>query len=138
MDGVHLLYFQTPTLPDGTHTIKIMVTAANSTNPFTLDYITIVPILGTYSYNPSATPSSASITPTAITPVGAIVGGVVGGIAGIAILAIAVYYFLRGRIRGRQDDYLEKPDVDGAFPGECPYRFLDYLTKNIWNLFEFV
>src|SRR5258708_5396545 len=98
--STQLIYFATPKLQDGTHTINITVTGANNTNPYILDYITITPTPGGSSSGVMTTtmaPSSTSIAPIVTTqsiPVGAIVGGVVGGIAGIAILVIAVYYFL--------------------------------------------
>jgi hypothetical protein len=124
-----LIYFATQQLQDGTHTINISVTGANNTNLYILDYITITPTPGQSSSGVMTTtmaPSPTSITPivaTQSTPVGAIVGGVVGGIAGIAILAIAAYYFLNKKTNGRRPYYFEKPSTENILAGEGSYRF---------------
>jgi hypothetical protein len=82
------------------------------TNEFIIDYFLVLPPAGgsisgveTSRTIPSSALASSSLPiattsnfPTAtisITPVGPIVGGVVGGVAGVAILAIALWYFLR-------------------------------------------
>jgi len=52
------------------------------------------------------------------TPVGAIVGGVVGGIAGIAILLLALWYFLRKRSSGGRAYYFDKPTAGDILSGE--------------------
>jgi hypothetical protein len=114
-----VVYFETPKLADGPHVINVTVTTANLTNQFIIDYFLILPSTGgstsgvpTSRDAPSPTSSSSSlpIVTTTTAPVGAIVGGVVGGIAGITILVIAVWYFLRKRTGGGQAYYFEKPN----------------------------
>ena len=113
------IYFETPRLAGGFHEIDIVVTVANETNQFVLDYFLITPSTGGYHSEVETSPSAPSSTPmpsglqiVAIqsTPVRTIVGGVVGGIAGILITVFALlWYFLRKRPRGGQAYYFEKP-----------------------------
>lgn len=118
LDGEQVVYFQTPKLADGTHEVDITVSVANGTNPFIIDYFLITPSAGssvsgveTSRSMPTATStsSSAPIVTTHDTPVGTIIGGVVGGVAGIAILVLALLYFLKKRSRGGQAYYFDKP-----------------------------
>ena len=96
------------------------MTVANWTDQFIVDYFLISPIegspgsgVGTSRSAPSPTPTSSTSTlPTTAanpTPIGPIVGGVVGGIVAIAILVVALWYFLRRRSRGGQAYYFERP-----------------------------
>jgi hypothetical protein len=97
------------------------------TNPFILDFFLITPSVGgvhdgisTSRSIPTPTSSSSSlpIVTTQSTPVGAIVGGVVGGIAGIAILILALWYFLRKRSSGGRAYYFDKPTAGDMLSGE--------------------
>jgi hypothetical protein len=128
-DNSSVIYFATPTLANGTHTINVTVTAANDTSLYIIDYFLVIPSGGDTSgvETTRAAPSSTSSVPvvtTQSTPVGAIVGGIVGGIAGIAIVAIAVYYFLFRRSRGGRAYYFEKPGAGDVLSGEgwCSLR----------------
>jgi len=103
------------------------VAVANLTNPYILDCFLITPSAGgdhsgvsTSRSVPAPTSSSSSlpIVTTQSTPVGAIVGGVVGGIAGIAILALALWYFLRKRTSSGQAYYFDKPAPGDILAGE--------------------
>ena len=118
LDGEQVVYFETPKLADGTHKIDITVSVANETNPFIIDYFLITPSTSgsvsgveTSRSMPTSTSTSSSvpIVTTHDTPVGTIVGGVVGGVAGIALLVVALLYFLKKRSRGGQAYYFEKP-----------------------------
>jgi hypothetical protein len=42
-----LVYFETPTLKNGTHTINVTVTRADTTNPYVVDYFLVLPATGT-------------------------------------------------------------------------------------------
>jgi hypothetical protein len=126
------VYFETPKLADGTHRIDITVTAANDTNLFALDYFLITPTTGgsvsgveTSRSMPSSTSTSSSlpIVTAKTAPVGAIVGGVVGGIAGIAILVLAIWYFLKKRTSGGQAYYFDKPSPADMLASEGLYTF---------------
>jgi len=120
-DNGFLVNLEFLNLPDTTHTISVTVATAGDTNPYTLDYIAITPSSGGFSsrvVTVTMAPSSTSTTPvvtTRSTPIGAIVGGVV---VGIAILVIAVHFFLSRRTRGRQDDHSEKPGVADVLSSE--------------------
>jgi hypothetical protein len=90
------MYFQTPKLPEGTHTIDIMVTAADDAKPYVLDYITTTgehnSELDITRMAPSASTvflvsrDLGSVAKTA----GIIGGGVAGGIVVIILLALVV------------------------------------------------
>lgn len=119
-------------MPDGSHKINITVTAANSTNQFILDFILVTSTGGgsnsgtEISSSASSSASSSTTmksTPPIVaarsTPVGAIAGGVVGGIAGVAILAVTLWYYLRRRPRGSKIGYFGKPTPGDILAGEC-------------------
>jgi len=115
-----LVYYQTAELPYGTHTINITVTGANSTSPFALDFILVSSRVTSTSMGPSSTSSTVTmITHSGI--VGPIIGGVLGSIAGIALLAIAAYYFLSKRLRGagRRRSYFRKSGRADVLAGEA-------------------
>jgi hypothetical protein len=121
------IYFISQQLGVGVHKIDIAVTAANETNQFIFDYIWIYlapdELSSTVSTSSSTPPPTSSNTPSSTStssglpttgphvplPVGAIAGGVVGGIFGIAILAIALWYFLRKRPGGCWTYSFDKP-----------------------------
>lgn len=122
-DNSSIIYFETPPLNNGTHTINVTVTVTNDTNPYAIDCFLVVPTPGgdsggieTIRAAPSSTSSVATATQS--TPIGAIVGGVVGGIAVIVVLAIAAFYFLNRRSRGGQAYYFEKPGAADMLEGE--------------------
>ena len=64
---------------------------------------------------------------TQATPVGAIVGGVVGGIAGIALVAFALWYFMKRRSSGGRAYYFDKPTAGDMLAGEGLQTF--YLSS---------
>lgn len=123
-DNSSVIYFQTPQLANGTHTINVTVTGANDTSLYIIDYFLVIPAAGGDTSGMTTTraaPSATSSTPTVVTqstPVGAIVGGVVGGIAGIAIMALLAYYFLRKRSGGGRAYYFDKPTAADVLAGE--------------------
>ncbi|KAF9643343.1 hypothetical protein BDM02DRAFT_1511226 [Thelephora ganbajun] len=102
------------------------VTTANWTNQYILDFFLVSPVagasnsgVGTSRSVPSSTSSSSPLSVvTHSTPVGAIVGGVVGGVAVIAILVIALFYFLKKRSRNGQAYYFEKHTPGDILAGE--------------------
>lgn len=117
-----LLYFQTPKLANTTHIINITVTAASETNKFAVDYFLVTnrsdgfdPMFEISHASPSLTQPIVAMRSALV---GVIVGGVVGGIAGIAILSVALWYFLKRRPRGRQTNYFEKP-APSDLAAEC-------------------
>jgi hypothetical protein len=105
---------------------------ANGTNQFILDRIWVylsgggpTSVIEVSSIIPSFTsmPSSPPIATTRATPVSAIVGGVVGGVTGIAILAIALWCFLRRSRSGGRPYYFKKPSKTDILAGEGLYTF---------------
>lgn len=108
-DSNQLIYFQTPQMVDGTHTVNVTVRIANATNPFILDSIRVAVavdggILNSLGVPSSPTPTSSAlpVSSTNSAPVGTIVGGTVGGISGLVILTTIVWYFLRRWSLGRR------------------------------------
>ncbi|KAI0658534.1 hypothetical protein C8Q70DRAFT_934095 [Cubamyces menziesii] len=101
--------FVSGNLSAGPHTLEITVYHADKQDgwPFILDYIQYVPLDNTVVAGGSGTVSSeSSPSPTAPllethrgSPLGPVVGGLVGGFLMIALLAIAVYVWLRRRRR---------------------------------------
>ncbi|EAQ85859.1 hypothetical protein CHGG_07112 [Chaetomium globosum CBS 148.51] len=83
------------------------------------------PPSSTQSSGPSPTgsggpdPTSTGEPESSSTPVGAIVGGVVGGIGGLALIAVAVWIFLRRRKQGTLVGSIQDNSTDGA--GEIKY-----------------
>jgi len=143
MDGEQVVYFQTPKLADGTHRIDITVSVANGSNPFIIDYFLTTPSTGssvsgvsTSRSIPTSTSTSSSvpIVTTHDTPVGTIVGGVVGGVAGIAILVLAVLYFLKKRSRGGQAYYFDKPSPADILATEGLYTSHLYVVEDVEGL----
>ena len=143
------VFFQTPKLEDATHEIDITVTTASLTDPFIFDFFLVTPAAGGSSSGvdttrsvpsstitsrrvpsstitsgrvPSSTITSSSvpIVTTSSTPIGAIAGGIVGSIAGIAILAIAVWYVLRRRSCRGKAYYFESLTSEDTLDGEGP------------------
>jgi len=128
-----VVYFATPKLADGTHKIDITVSTANATDQFILDFFLISPIAGGSTSgvetsrsapSPTSTSSSLPIVTASATPVGPIVGGVVGGIAGIAVLAFALWYFMKKRSSGGQAYYFDRPSPADILASEGLYTFL--------------
>ena len=131
-DEKSIIYFNTPdSLGEGTHTIDVTVTWADSANPYYIDYFLVTPLPGASESGIETTRAAPSSTATVVhtviahsIPVGPIVGGVVGGVAGIAILLVVAYYFLIRRPRGGQAYYFEKPGAADVLAEEGLYRFL--------------
>lgn len=122
--STELIYFATPKLADGSHTINITVTGASDSNQYILDYITITPTLAGAS-SPAGSMTGGLPSPTSTssssTPVGAIVGGVVGGIAGIVILLLAGFFLFRAAKKksgGERPYYFDKPSADNILAVE--------------------
>ena len=108
------VYFESLSLTDRSHTLFILVAAANDTHPFVLDEI--VSYLST----------DANINTTTGLPVGTIVGGVIGGICAIGIIAVLLVFAYRSpnrRARNNQDDDVVNPRVAETLASECLYRF---------------
>lgn len=94
-DNTSVIYFVTPTLANGSHTIDVTVTAANDSSPYIIDYFLIVPSGGENSGidTTRAVPPATASVPIITThkhsvPVGAIVGGVVGGIIFVIVILL--------------------------------------------------
>lgn len=115
-----ITYFQALDMTDGNHKIGVVVTSANETNQFIVDYFSILPGPGGSNTSNSAPASTVTSSgpPTAAThstPVGAIAGGVVGG---VALLAVVLCYFQK-RFRTHK-----KPDPGGKLSAdEGSYMF---------------
>jgi hypothetical protein len=100
------LYFGSPELADGTHTISITVITANDTNPFILDFFTVQPTRST-------------------TPVGAIAGGVVGG-----VLVFVLWYFLKKR----PGSFSKGPARQAFSPTKVCMHSIDYVAEKVDRL----
>ncbi|KAH9833728.1 uncharacterized protein C8Q71DRAFT_725501 [Rhodofomes roseus] len=105
-------FFISPMLSAGQHQLVFNVTNATADNLFVLEFVlyqgtgsTTSGVAGESATATSlATDVGAASTPSAVgassgssTNVGAIVGGVVGGVAGLAIIGILGFFWLRGR-----------------------------------------
>ena len=131
-----VIYFETPAMPNGTHTVNVTVTWCNETNPYILDYVLVESPQGaidsgveTTRMAPSSTPTIVPIVITQPIPVGAIVGGVVGGITTTAILVFVAYYFLIRGPRDRRSHYFKRPGAADILAGEGLYG---YLPRNVY------
>lgn len=130
-----VIYFQTSKLAYANHTIVVKVTAANETNQFIVDFVSVsspadgsTPANGTSGPSSTATSSGTPAVAKHATPVGAIAGGVVGGIVAVAILVIVVWYFLKKRSRGRAYYYQNSSPADIlADEGACTSA--DYVAE---------
>ncbi|KAF8148459.1 hypothetical protein B0H34DRAFT_264925 [Crassisporium funariophilum] len=83
------IFFSTPDLEPGPHSLLVTHQGDETTTPLTLDYLIVA-----NATSSSSTPSSSK----ASAPIGAIVGGVIGGIAFIAVI---VMFFLWRRRQNR-------------------------------------
>ena len=124
-----IIYFQSLSLEYGTHTVNLTVTTASPSNPFIIDWYSFSfpadePTSGVHT--PTSTSTSATVTHP--TRVSTIVGSVVGGLTGLAVLTIALYYFLKKRSRGEQAYDLEKPNLVDGMVSECAC-FIEYPTR---------
>jgi hypothetical protein len=89
------IFFTTPTLTAGPHSLLVVNGGNNQTTPLNLDYL-IVTNSATSTDSPGTTSSSANPVSTSNgTSVGAIVGGVIGGV--IVVVAIIVALLLLRR-----------------------------------------
>ncbi|KAK8925556.1 hypothetical protein VCV18_005985 [Metarhizium anisopliae] len=89
-----IYYHATETTSSGTTTIGYTLTTSSTTSTST-----------TTTPPPPPPPNSTS------TPVGAIVGGVIGGLAGLAILGLSAFMFLRRRRKKRALSPTQQPFV---------------------------
>ena len=116
-------------LVNGHHTINFTVTQANLTNQFIFDYLSFTSQQNGSDSGASLTQSSTpTSTPTQLgqatfSRVGSIVGIVAGCIVGIAILVIALYYFLRRNRHVEHTNYPETADTRGILDSEYWCKF---------------
>ncbi|KAG5644964.1 hypothetical protein DXG03_007334 [Asterophora parasitica] len=101
------LFFTTPQLAPGPHSIAVTYNGNAQYTPLTLDYIylTTSPSKIAAGADPSADPSAGFTKPLGATKrvrVGAIVGGVIGGVA--VVILIAFIFFWRARRRKAMSD----------------------------------
>ncbi|KAK1758858.1 kelch repeat protein [Echria macrotheca] len=73
------------------------------------------------------TPSASS---TSSTPVGAIAGGVVGGVLGLALVAAAVFFFLKKRRGTQADSDIGTPYVHNGGPVEAEKGYVPVSTAS--------
>ena len=98
------------------------MTTASPSNLFIFDYYVFAfPVGGPSSGAHTPASTSTSTTVTHPTRVSTIVGGVVGGFVGLAILSIALYYFLRKRSHGEQSYDFERPNRVDRVVSECTW-----------------
>lgn len=110
-DYYHELLFTTPEMSPGSHEMVITFTGVKTGEDplqwLSIDYLYVTASEGGAQLNTTA--STAGSLPTrgsdsnsggsssSSTPVGPIVGGVIGGIAGLALLGLAIFFFLKRR-----------------------------------------
>jgi hypothetical protein len=106
--------YTTLAVPATTLPVPPIIPATSTTTVLSFSFIThsVPSSTAMKSSTPPVTPNS--------TPVSAIVGGTVGVVAGIFILGIAVWCFLRGRSRGGRPYYFETPTAGDIFADEGP------------------
>ena len=129
--SLRLIYFKSPKVSDGTHTLTVTVTAASAAQPFVLDEISTIlsPSNGGGGGNNTETSPSISSGSATAKPIGAIIGGTIGGVGvlGIfAILLVLLHHFLK-KSRRRQDDNVEKPRMSTVMANECLYNHLSHI-----------
>ncbi|KAK7049993.1 hypothetical protein VNI00_005424 [Paramarasmius palmivorus] len=128
-DFCNVLHFTTPNLDSGLHEMAVTYTGTpqqTGGDPpewLTIDYLYVTTGDSTKLNSSVTTPTEALPSQTSNgtgsspkkVPVGAIVGGIFGGIAGLALLALSAFFFLRRR-KARQErfiiDPLDLPDSD--------------------------
>lgn len=138
-----IVYFDTQSLADGPHTVKVTVTSANQSNPFIVDYYVYVFVAGSNStIYVTQTPS-----PSHKGRIGEIVVGVVAGLAILALLIIGLIYFMKRSRRNRMDmnqvDIFEKPNTvdmisdeyrpEPFTPGGSAITPLPGSSTQVWN-----
>ncbi|RDB15053.1 hypothetical protein Hypma_005450 [Hypsizygus marmoreus] len=91
------IFFTTPDLPEGAHSLHVTYDGNSQLTPLTLDYIYLT------TRSPQATSNSTSLPPhltsssTHHSPVGAIVGGTIAGVAVILLGLVAFVWWRRKR-----------------------------------------
>ncbi|KAL4254464.1 hypothetical protein ABKN59_003646 [Abortiporus biennis] len=123
------VFWDSGLIKNGDHTLSVVVTAVNENSAYVIDYLAVV------SKDASSSSTSASI-PTSSTavsvsrsksssPVGAIVGGVVGGVVFLALIVIALFFFLRRRRDGKPYFYTSATAGDLLTNEIKPYSDMD-------------
>jgi len=97
------IFFSTPELPAGRHSLHVVHGGTDGETPLTLDYLIITnsSSIPNSTSIPNASTPSTSDNPVHQTPIGAIVGGVVGGVV-LVILLLVLLLWKRRRRRGVQ------------------------------------
>jgi len=141
-----VLFFESPTLPLGEHTLAI-TNAGAADAPFYLDMIAVTPpdepLVTTVTQTttqPASTVQGRTITITESAPTasgsssnaesagassstnaGAIAGGIIGGVALLALLAGAIFFWRRRRNRGdRSSNHWAQPSAGAIVPFPPP------------------
>jgi hypothetical protein len=129
-NNISVIYFETPALANGSHTINGTITSGDFAVPYVIDYFYVNPPAGADNAGDKTTQTVPSSSGTAgsttvilqSTPIGAIVGGIVGGIAGIAVLLFAAWYFLTRKPRDHRADYPPSAGADNFRVVDDMYR----------------
>lgn len=114
------LFFTTPDLPAGPHSIVVTYNGGGGFTPFTTDYlyITNTSLPQPSSTSPSTPQNSTGNSPGHSPPIGAIIGGVLGGLALIALLLFFIWWWRRRERRegvGRGPEFQPPPHEVSPF-----------------------
>ncbi|KAG7095892.1 hypothetical protein E1B28_006580 [Marasmius oreades] len=121
-DWYNQLLFTAPDLSAGSHKMVIAYTGvAQGSGPvqwLSIDYFYVMgSVGGAYLNSSSAVPggsASRQHSSDKAAPVGAFVGGVIGEVVGLALIALAIFFFVRGIVRRKKREKYERTYYDSV------------------------
>ncbi|KAF9447935.1 hypothetical protein P691DRAFT_775777 [Macrolepiota fuliginosa MF-IS2] len=94
------IYFETPKIQQGSHTLNVTFLGSSITSPLSLDFLYVKN--GTFPVNTTQTPGPNTQLRTGFSqpPLGAILGGVLGGLALLLLTLVGACLYRRRRLGG--------------------------------------